>query len=176
MITMENRHPSYFLIIVLLLATTTISQHHCQYALAKNVPTSTYKARVISIIDGDSLELLSDRGSVTIRLWGIDSPEWDQPFSDSAKHYVKDLLFNKEVVVEPYYTDAYDRTVAQIFLFGKSLNQILIEKGLAWVHVYYCDRHICSYWRELEARARQQELGLWSAQNPTPPWIWKKNH
>ena len=133
------------------------------------------KAIVIKVIDGDSLEV-SQNGTVnSIRLYGIDAPEWKQPYSRKARAYLQKLLSGKEILFEELYTDRFGRSVALVHYQGSCINQLLIEKGLAWVHIYFCHKDICEYWKKLERIAKKENRGLWKEKNPVPPWIWKRS-
>ena len=56
---------------------------------------------------------------------------------------------------------------------GGSLNEELVQRGLAWVYEEDCDRSICDSWQTLEENARDRGVGLWSRSDPTPPWKWR---
>ncbi|RAX28924.1 UNVERIFIED_CONTAM: hypothetical protein DQE83_29115, partial [Escherichia coli] len=59
-----------------------------------------YSARVVKIIDGDSFQVSHHGKHVNIRLYGIDAPEWRQPFSRSAKKYLQSILQGEVVDVQ----------------------------------------------------------------------------
>lgn len=130
-------------------------------------------ARVVQVIDGDSLKVERGGRHFQVRLWGIDTPEWQQAFSAQAKAVCRDLAAGKKVSLEEKYGDSYGRTVAVVRVNGTVLNEELVRRGFAWVHVRYCDEEVCDRWRDLEAEARRRHLGLWRDRRPIPPWQWK---
>ena len=132
-----------------------------------------YGGIVVKIIDGDSVVVMRGGEKKTIRLYGVDAPEWDQPFASLAKKYLKSRILNKKVVVQHLYEDSYERSIALLSFQDMNLNQALVEKGYAWVHRYYCKKKFCSNWLTLEDKARESKRGLWLEENPTPPWRWK---
>ncbi|MFN2354801.1 MAG: thermonuclease family protein [Desulfopila sp.] len=132
--------------------------------------------QVAKIIDGDSVEVSRRGATSTVRLYGIDTPEWKQPYSNLAKEYLQKEIAGKRVAIVPFYRDSYGRTIAIVKHEGRNLNEVLVEKGLAWVHVYYCKKTICAQWKKLERDARISEKGLWRQANPVPPWVWKREH
>ncbi len=134
----------------------------------------TFTSRVIKIIDGDTIVINHNRNRVVVRLWGIDTPEWGQTFSRKALLFSQKSVLNKLVVVQSKDWDDYGRLVATVKVGEKTLNQELVEAGLAWVHIYYCREAICTLWKNLEYEARQERKGLWYEKKPTPPWIWKR--
>lgn len=133
-----------------------------------------YIARVKKVIDGDSLIVMQNNNKKEIRLWGVDSPEWGQPYSKRAKKFLKDTVMNNTISVQPYYHDDYGRLVAGIFYNQVNINQLMVEKGYAWVHIYYCNKEICKEWSALQREAKKKKLGLWREADPVPPWEWKR--
>jgi len=129
---------------------------------------------VTKVIDGDSLQITVNGKKIETRLYGIDSPEYDQDSSKGAKKFVVNQVSGKQVTVYPQYKDSYGRLVAIISLKGKSLNYELVASGYAWVYPRYCKKAICSSWEEAQKKARKKRLGLWSEKKPVPPWRWKR--
>lgn len=132
-----------------------------------------HQAIVIQVIDGDTIQVSKGNQTATVRLWGIDAPEWDQPFSKGGKSFLTSLILGKKIEVQYYYTDDYGRLIAQIRYNRKNVNELLIKKGYAWVYSRYCDRPICSSWKNSEKIARLNKKGLWKDDNPISPWQWK---
>lgn len=133
-----------------------------------------FSGTVTHIIDGDTFQVTRGRKIVKIRLWGIDAPEWDQPYAREITRYLHTIILHKKVKIQYYYTDDYNRLVATLTINGFLLNQLLIEKGYAWVYERYCDRAVCQQWKHAEKEAKINKKGLWRTQGPTPPWLWKK--
>ena len=138
-----------------------------------SIAAEKYQGIVVKIIDGDSLIVMHRGERETIRLYGIDSPEWNQPFAQLAKNYLENTVLNKKVVVERLYSDSYGRSIALLSLRNVNLNEELVANGFVWVHKYYCKMKICSKWWSLEKQARNSKRGLWQEKDPIPPWIWK---
>ncbi len=133
--------------------------------------------RVIKIIDGDSIVVTNGSQNIEIRLWGIDTPEYRQPFSKAAKKVTKRLLQNKNVDLLVKDIDKYGRVVAMVKMAnGENVNGLLVERGYAWVHIYYCKEPVCEEWRGYQNAASRKKLGLWREPDPVAPWIWKKKH
>ena len=146
----------------------------CSFFLLSDIQAAGGDAvRVAQVIDGDSLKVERGGRYFQVRLWGIDAPEWQQAFSAQAKAVCRALAAGKKVSLEEKYSDAYGRTVAVVRVDGTVLNEELVKRGMAWVHIRYCDEEVCSRWRDLEAEARRRHLGLWRDRSPTPPWRWK---
>lgn len=71
-------------------------------------------AVVVKIIDGDPFIVEKLERKLTIRLWGVDTPEWDQPFSKEVKYFVSSKILQKKITILPYYSDEYGRLVAEV--------------------------------------------------------------
>lgn len=129
--------------------------------------------RVVGVSDGDTIKVLSgDRRQIKCRLHGIDAPESRQDYGQRSKQSLSDMVFNKSVGVEILDRDRYGRSVCRIFLNGVDVNKIQLKRGLAWHYSRYSKD--ASY-AEAERTAREQQLGLWSGPNPTPPWSYRRN-
>ncbi|HEX8547955.1 MAG TPA: thermonuclease family protein [Cytophagaceae bacterium] len=132
------------------------------------VALSSFTGRVIRVLDGDTIEVLTDdKKTVRIRLNGIDCPEKNQDFGNVAKEFTSKMVFGKEVEVDSIGTDRYGRTIANIICGSINLNQELVKNGLAWHYVKYSKDQVLA---KLEVEARDAKLGLWSMPNPIAPW------
>ncbi|WP_457575690.1 thermonuclease family protein [Desulfomarina sp.] len=138
---------------------------------------SPFEAEVSRIIDGDSIVVSKNKRKIEIRLYGIDSPEWQQHFSREARSCLSRVIHGKSVVVFPQYNDSYGRLVAHIERNGKNINGYLVEQGCAWVYPYFCRQKICDRWNKKQNQAKEEHKGLWREEQPVSPWIWKRmNH
>ena len=127
-----------------------------------------YSGRVVSVLDGDTIEVLHQGKAERIRLAGIDCPEKRQPFGQKAKQLTSTLAFGKHVTVQPVDKDRYGRTVGEVVLpNGTNLSRELVRAGLAWWYRKYSTDPILA---ALELEAHGAQRGLWSDPNPIPPW------
>jgi endonuclease YncB( thermonuclease family) len=133
-----------------------------------------FMARVERVIDGDSFSVKSRGKKLQVRLWGVDTPEWQQGFSQEAKSFSRQQIQGRQVKITQKGWDKYGRLVALVEVDGESLSELLLREGLAWVHIYYCHEPICEEWRQLERLARTARRGLWQEKEPVPPWKWKR--
>lgn len=129
---------------------------------------------VKKIIDGDSLLIVSKKKRIEVRLYGVDCPEYDQPFSNEAKALVRKRFYGKKVLIQPEYYDSYKRLVAIVEYGDQTLNSELVRAGLAWVYPQYCRKQICKSWKKLENKAKTNRKGIWSTTQSIPPWKWKR--
>ena len=132
---------------------------------------SAWTGEVVGTIDGDSLKILRPGlDEVEARLYGIDAPEFNQPFGRAAKKHLAALLLRQQVEVETLGQDRYGRPVVIIFKNGLSANEKIVRDGYAWVYRQYCKKPFCKDWLMQESNAREKELGLWQQVQPVPPW------
>ena len=137
-----------------------------------------FSVTVVAVTDGDTLTVVPsgaspDQPPVRVRLSAIDCPERNQPFGLPARDRVIDLTLGQTVTVVGESTDRYRRLVAWVVLSdGRNLNHEMVAAGLAWWY-----RQYARYNRTLEAlqsEARDHRRGLWSADDATAPWDWRK--
>jgi endonuclease YncB( thermonuclease family) len=134
-------------------------------------------AIVEKTIDGDTIQVRYKSKSLKVRLWGIDTPEYHQAYSKAAKKFTAKLVDGLAVHLQVKDWDDYGRMVAIVTLAdNRCLNEELLKKGLAWVHIYYCKDTICDSWNDYEKKARQKQIGLWRDPSPVPPWVWKRKN
>lgn len=152
-IHMKNRKAILFLLIVFIPA-----------LLCCNI----IAGKVVSIQDGDTIEILSNNQTYRLRLDGIDCPEKSQAFGTRAKSATSDLCFGKQVSANIIGTDRYGRYLAKVILpDGKILNEELLSLGLAW---HYKQYNSDIKYANLENQARKLKIGLWSDSSPIAPW------
>ncbi len=122
--------------------------------------SEAFVGSVKKIIDGDSLLIVSAHKTIEVRLYGIDCPEYRQPFSNAAKKMVQKKVGGCNVLVQPEYYDKYERMVAIVHYGDDTLNSELVRAGLAWVSPYFCRKDICTSWRQLEDFGKGVKEGI----------------
>jgi endonuclease YncB( thermonuclease family) len=133
-----------------------------------------FYAKVTKVIDGDSLKVRDEQTSYEIRLYGIDAPEYDQPYASEAKGMVKNIALDQMVQIIPVEWDKYNRLVAIVNIGQISVNSELLRNGLAWYYPKYCKMRVCGVWKETAKEARSKRKNLWSQKTPVAPWRWKQ--
>lgn len=179
---MHHTHPMLWVLIVALLCagctkSTTVVSRETQPPRQSSRYQATINGRVMSIDDGDTIIVLDGDRTYKIRLQGIDAPEAGQAFGDRSRQNLSDLAFGKQVEVESYKRDRYGRTVAKVLLAGEDICLQQIKAGMAWHYKYYQNEQSVTD-RELyataEDEARAKGRGLWSDENPMPPWQFRR--
>lgn len=139
-----------------------------------NLKNQTFVAKVIRILDGDTMEVLYQGRPVKIRLAHIDCPEkrGKQPFGTQAKSALSDLCFGQYVTV---YGEKYDRNKRLIAVVANQkkqiINQEMIKQGMAWHFKRYSTD---LRYAKLELDARKGKKGLWKDPKAVAPWQWRK--
>lgn len=129
--------------------------------------------RVSKVADGDTITLVdAQRKKYKVRLFGIDSPESDQPYYHAAKDALSKLVDGKSVGVDVKDTDKYGRVVGTVFVNGRNVNLEMVKLGYAWWYEYYAPLN--GDLREAQQHARAYQNGLWADSKPTAPWDWRR--
>lgn len=101
----------------------------------------------------------------------IDTPELkgNQPFSEEAKQRNQELLESGVVEIEfdiGEKFDRYNRLLAYIYVDGVSVQETLLEEGLARVaYVYPPNTKYLSEFEVAQEKAKNKGIGIWSIEN-----------
>jgi endonuclease YncB( thermonuclease family) len=131
-----------------------------------------FDARVVRVIDGDTLDVLADGERVRIRIFGIDTPERGQPWSRKARDALTRRVAGKDVRINEVETDDYGRLVGEVYADDVCVGCELVREGHAWVYRAYTHDPVLL---QLEADAREHRRGLWALPEAerVPPWEWR---
>lgn len=89
-----------------------------------------FSGPVVSVLDGDTIEVLHNQHPERVRLNGIDCPEKRQAYGNKAKQATSALVFGKEVTLQTHGKDKYKRSLADVLLpDGTNVNHELIKDG-----------------------------------------------
>ena len=112
---------------------------------------------VVSVLDGDTIEVLHNTHPERVRLSGIDCPEKGQAFGNRAKQAASALAFGKDVILQTHGQDKYGRMLADVFLSdGTNANQALVKDGWCWWYRKYAPGD--TVLEELEQAAREAKI------------------
>jgi micrococcal nuclease len=130
---------------------------------------------VDKVIDGDSLIVTSGGKEIEVRLYGIDAPEWRQPYGKEAVNFMKTKAPpGTQVKIYPKGKDSHGRVLGRVFVEKKELNEIIIRAGMAWWYARYAP--LMTNYYEAQKEAKKFSRGLWIDADPMPPWLWRKKH
>lgn len=128
-------------------------------------------ARVVRVVDGDTLVVQMGDEQEKVRIVGIDAPETVDPrkpvqcFGPEASAEMKLLASGKEVTLESKPDedhDKYNRLLRYVFIGGKDIGAQMIREGYAYSYNYFPHPRLQEY-KALEAEAKREERGLWKA-------------
>lgn len=132
-----------------------------------------FTARVIAVLDGDTVLVKRGNGLKKIRMAEIDAPEKAQTFGETSRQSLSDMVLGKQIKVASQAVDQYGRMVAHISVDGLDVNAEQIRRGMAWEYSNFHSNHALV---ALQDEAKQVPRGLWALSAPTPPWEWRKLH
>jgi micrococcal nuclease len=157
------------IITLLFIAFTAILPASCRNG--KKSPDREVTMVVVKISDGDTFHGRADGTTYKIRLQGIDAPERGQDFSNKSKDLLGELCSYGPVKVKLLSKDRYGRWVSDVYNNkGQFINEVMVAEGMAWhFKRYSSDRKL----DRLEQLAKQEKKGLWSFDNPIPPWEYR---
>ncbi|MES0874319.1 thermonuclease family protein [Sinimarinibacterium thermocellulolyticum] len=145
-------------------------------ALCCVLPTGTWaqacrRAEVVRVHDGDTLTLRCDGKPLTLRLAGIDAPEYRQPGGREARAALAALIDGRPLAVAVTASDRYGRRIGDISIDGNEVSLSLVAQGWAW-----CGARSAAACRSRQESARRARRGLWREPDPLPPWRWRELH
>jgi endonuclease YncB( thermonuclease family) len=160
--------------------------------IALGAQAETFTARVVAVLDGDTVLILREGGSeaagrppasplrglhhdkpAKLRLANIDAPEKTQAYGKQSRESLLEMVGKKQVQIEIQAVDQYGRIVGVISVDGRNVNQEQVRLGMAWEYSYH---HSDKTYIGLQSEARQAGRGLWGQPSPLAPWQWRKLH
>lgn len=137
--------------------------------------TGFIPVELVKTIDGDTIRVMYEGEERKLRYLLIDTPELNhkqqgkQPFADEAMKRNDELLKSGQLEIEfdiGEKEDKYGRLLAYIYIDGESVQEKLIEEGLARVAYIYPPntKHLDPY-KAAEEKAQQAGIGIWSIED-----------
>ena len=134
-------------------------------------------ARVVRVVDGDTIDVELDSATVRVRYIGIDTPETVDPrrpvgcFGAEATARNRALVEGRQVELEKDIseTDSFGRLLRYVYVGGQMVNEALVQEGYAQVATYPPDVKYVERFLAAQREARDANRGLWGAcVEPTP--------
>ncbi len=128
------------------------------------------KARVLRVVDGDTVELEIGGRTEKLRLIGVNTPETVdprreiQPYGKEASDFTRGVLSGQVVYVEQDLEerDPYDRLLGYVYLEdGVFFNALLVRAGFAQTMTVSPNVKYATRFRDLMRQARAERRGLW---------------
>ncbi|MFC4403279.1 thermonuclease family protein [Gracilibacillus xinjiangensis] len=125
---------------------------------------------VTRVVDGDTLEVNYNGTTEDVRLLLVDTPETVhpnkpvEPFGPEASQFVKDTVQGKEVQLKLGIEerDKYDRLLAYVYIGDTTLQEMLLEEGLAATAYLYNDLTMLEEFHAAQQTAIDAGIGVWS--------------
>jgi len=119
------------------------------------------EAKVLRVIDGDTIDVEINGERQRVRYIGMNTPERGEPCFDEATQANVDLALGKAVhlVSDVSETDRYGRLLRYVYVGDVFVNLELVAQGYAEAVLYRPDDRHYELFSELEAEATQAGLG-----------------
>ncbi len=141
--------------------------------LAWAAQAEVFEAKVIAVLDGDTVLVLRERQKIKVRLADIDAPEKGQPYGKQSRDSLRALVHKQTVRVESRAVDQYARVIGYLSKDGLDVNREQVRRGMAWEYSHY---HADKAYLALQSEAQQAKRGLWADAGPQAPWLWRREH
>ncbi len=130
-----------------------------------------FTGKVVNVIDGNTFEIVNEENEIVkFMLSEVDCPESGQELADEAKTYIEKMILKKKVIVEVKGKDRWGNKLAVIKLKnGKVVHEELLKEGLAWANEKSSEEVTT-----LQSKAKDNKVGIWSVNEPTPPWVYRR--
>ena len=120
-------------------------------------------ADVLRVIDGRTIVVDSGDGERTVRLIGVGSPEFSNPYFGFAQEVTESWIDGKQILLESDQQDADDqgRLMRYVFLDTVMINAALILNGLGDLETAQPNTRYDGYLADMERQARESGVGIW---------------
>lgn len=121
-------------------------------------------ARVMRVVDGDTIDVRLSGSKETVRYIGIDTPERVECYYREATAKNAELVAGKEVrlVKDVSETDRYERLLRYVYSGDLFVNAELVRLGYAAAATVPPDVRNAGLFVGLAREAREAQRGLWS--------------
>lgn len=151
---------------------TTEQQPTTQEPLKTSGTTEQIAVKLVHPIDGDTIKIMYEGKEMNVRYLLIDTPETnhprlgEQPFGQDAKKLNAKLVQSGDLTIEfdvGQRFDKYDRLLAYVYVDGKSVQEQLLQAGLARVaYVYPPNTRYLTSFEAVQVAAKKNQSGIWS--------------
>lgn len=130
---------------------------------------------LVKTIDGDTIKIKYEGKEQNVRYLLVDTPETNhaqlgkQPFGQQAKDRNTELMNSGKLEIEfdiGEQVDKYGRLLAYIYIDGVSIQEKLLEEGLARVGYVYPPntRHLDAF-EKAQEKAKKAGIGIWTLED-----------
>jgi endonuclease YncB( thermonuclease family) len=133
---------------------------------------SYFSGQVIDVLDGKTMSVAVNNGTIKIQLDYIDVPEVGQPLNEIVHAHLKKLVLGKVVQYRARLISD-DRSIGRVLLNGVDISQQMIRDGAAWhlpIKLSGQPQSEHASFAELQEAAKKDRLGIWAVPNLKPAW------
>lgn len=134
----------------------------------------SFRGFVINVINGDTITVLEktpeQKQAYRVRLKGVGAPGKGQYGYSGAKYFLEKLIWCEMVTVQYSERDKNGTILGLVLYGGTFVNYEMVKEGWAWHYKKYSNSYELA---SFEASAKKDKKGVWTEQNPIPPWEWK---
>jgi micrococcal nuclease len=128
-------------------------------------------AEVVAVVDGDTIDVATEDGTVRVRLIGIDTPEIgrggeaSECYAEEARTFLDELLYGQEVQLFSDATqadvDKYGRLLRHVYAGDVDAAEAAIAAGAGYEYTYNTPYERQDMYRDAERVAVEASAGLW---------------
>jgi len=150
-----------FLLLALLLTGCTFGFEPIPPGNGNGIVPAGETATVVSVIDGDTIDVMLDGQRQRVRYIGINTPERDEPCYADATRANESLVDGRTItmVIDTTNTDRFDRLLRYIYVGDTFVNAELIRQGYAEAVSFPPNVAFYDTFRDLEREAARANLG-----------------
>lgn len=124
------------------------------------------RARLIRVVDGDTIKVRVAGRVERVRMLRINTPERGQPGFAAATASLEDLLEGRAIELQPERPgqperDKYDRLLAYVLADGDNANLAQVRRGWSRFYARFGAGRLADEFRAAEDEARAAGRGLW---------------
>ena len=140
--------------------------------ISQSFAQNQFSGKVVDVVDGNTLLVIDDyQDTISVILKSVDCPELNQEMGEAARTYTAKYSLGLTVGVELFGKDRFGNDIANITINNTDLSKSLLKAGLAW----YCHKNKGDVaLQALEKSSRSKKIGIWKAENPIEPWIFRR--
>ncbi|HEX6299535.1 MAG TPA: lamin tail domain-containing protein [Acidimicrobiia bacterium] len=143
---------------LLLVACTSTNQPSAPPTIAPRLPVAS---EVVSITDGDTLQVMTSEQELSVRLAAINAPDLGECLHEEATAHLMARVSNAPISLEVVGIDQFDRTLAHVLFDDRHINHEMVAIGLALVSDPVDDPYRAVL-LDAEEAAFDTGMGLWA--------------
>lgn len=138
----------------------------------KEIAGVNEQAKVIKVVDGDTVTVLINDKKETVRVIGINTPETVDPrrkvecFGIEASSKAAELISDKTIELEKDESqsnrDKYNRLLRYVWIDGKDFGKQMISEGFAYEYTYDSPYKYQAEYKKAQTDAQNKQVGLWA--------------